>query len=190
MSNSQLNKLKLGTKNATEVTSKISSNTVGDSNDANNFPHKLVLTNTQDSKLRKAFANNSSVNIKLSKIQLHKLGKSGGFLGRLLEPLLKAGLPLKGNVFKPLAKSVLIPLGLTAPASATDAAIHKKMFGSERYSSDLAKQTTLIISNGETNDFMKIFKSTEESGLLIKGLSKTMKLKQKSNKKGRFSECY
>ena len=59
---------------------------------------------------------------------MHKIGQSGGFLGRLLGPLLKTGLPLIGNVLKPLAKSVLIPLGLTAAASATDAAIHKKYF--------------------------------------------------------------
>ena len=123
LSNSQLNKLKSGIKNGTEVTLKISSNIVGDSNDENNFPHELLLTNTQVSKLRKAFPNNFSDNIKLSKTQLHKIGQSGGFLGRLLGPLLKTGLLLTGNVLKPLAKSVLIPLGLTAAASATDAAI-------------------------------------------------------------------
>ena len=61
---------------------------------------------------------------------MNKTGQSGGFLGRLLGPLLKTGLPLMKNVLKPLAKSVLIPLGLTAAASATDAAIHRKMFGS------------------------------------------------------------
>ena len=86
----------------------------------------MSLTNTQVSKLRK-LENGSSANTKLSKTQLHKIGQSGGFLGRLLGPLLKTGLPLIGNVLKPLAKSVLIPLGLTAAASATDAAIHKKM---------------------------------------------------------------
>ena len=67
---------------------------VDDSNEENNFLHKLLLTNTQVSKLRKAFANNSSANIKLSKTQLHKTGQSGEFLGRLLGPLLKTGLPL------------------------------------------------------------------------------------------------
>ena len=123
LSNSQLNKLKSGIKNGTKVTLKISSNIVGDSNDENNFPHELLLTNKQVSKLRKAFPNNFSDNIKLSKTQLHKIGQSGGFLGRLLGPLLKTGLLLIGNVLKPLAKSVLIPLGLTAAASATDAAI-------------------------------------------------------------------
>ena len=89
LSNSQLNKLKSGIKNGTEVILKISSNFVGDSNDENSFLHKLFLTNTQVSRLRKAFANGSSANIKLSKTQLHKIGQSGGFLGRLLGPLLK-----------------------------------------------------------------------------------------------------
>ena len=84
LSNSQLNKLNSGIKTGSEVTLKISSNVVGDSNDENNFPHKLLLTNAQVLKLRKAFANNSSANIKLSKTQLHKIGQSGGFLGRLL----------------------------------------------------------------------------------------------------------
>ena len=74
LSNSQLNKLKSGIKNGTEVTLNLSSNIVGDSNDENNFPHNLLLTNTQVSKLRKAFANNSSADIKLSKNRLHKIG--------------------------------------------------------------------------------------------------------------------
>ena len=76
LSNSQLNKLKSGIKNGTEVTLKISSNVVGDSNDENNFPYKLLLTNTQVSRLRKAFANDSSANIKLSKTQMLKIGHS------------------------------------------------------------------------------------------------------------------
>ena len=129
LSNSQLNKWKSGIKNGTELTSKISSNVVGDSNEENNFPHGLFLTNTQVSKLRKAFVSSPSANItKLSKTPLHKIGQSGGFLGRLLGPLLKTGLPLIGNAFKPLTNSVLTPLGLTAVASATDTAVHKKMF--------------------------------------------------------------
>ena len=125
---------------------KVSWNVVGDSNDENNFLHKLWLTNTQVSKLHKAFANNSSNNIKFSKTQLHKTGQSGGFLGKLLGPLLKTGLPLMKNVLKPLAKSVLIPLALTA-ASATAAAINKERFGSGMCPSDLAKRTTLITLN-------------------------------------------
>ena len=61
--------------------------------------------------------------IKFSKSQLHEIGQSGGFLGRLLEPLLKTGSPLIGNILKPLSISVLLPLGLTEAASATDATI-------------------------------------------------------------------
>ena len=113
LSNSELNKLKSGIKNGTKETLKISSNVVGDYNDENNFPHKLLLTNTEVSKLRKTFANNSPVNIKLSKTQLHKIGQSGGFLGRFIEPLLKIELPLVINVLKALAENVLIPLTLT-----------------------------------------------------------------------------
>ena len=100
-------------------------NVVGESNDENNFPHKLLLTNTQVSEICKAIENCSSANIKLAKTQLHKIGQSGRFLGRLSEPLLKTGLSLKVNLLKPLAKVILIPLGLTA-AAATDAAVHKK----------------------------------------------------------------
>ena len=90
-----------------------------------NFPHKLLLTNRQVANLRKAFANYLSADIKLSKTQLSKMIQSRGFLGRLLSPLLKTGLPLTKNVIKPLAKSVLIPLGLTAAASPADAGIHE-----------------------------------------------------------------
>ena len=97
---------------------------------------------------------------------MHSIGQSGGFLGRLLGPLLKTGLSLIRNVLKPLAKSVLIPLGLTA-ASSTNAAIHKKMLGSS--------YTKLMILNEEINDIMKIVKSIEESRLLTKGVSKQSK---------------
>ena len=90
-----------------------------------NFPHKLLLTNRQIANLRKAFANYLSADIKLSKTQLSKMIQSRGFLGRLLSPLLKTGLPLTKNVIKPLAKSVLIPPGLTAAASPADAGIHE-----------------------------------------------------------------
>ena len=91
-----------------------------------NFPHKLLLTNRQVANLHKAFANYLSTDIKLSKTQLSKMIQSGGFLGRLLGPLLETGLPLIKNLIKPLAKSVLIPLGLNAAASAADVGIYKK----------------------------------------------------------------
>ena len=90
------------------------------------FPNKLFLTNGQVSNLRKAFANHLSTNIKLSKTQLSKMIQSGGFVGRSLAPRLKTGLLLIKNVIKPLAKSVFIPLGLTAAASAADTGVHKK----------------------------------------------------------------
>ena len=124
----------------------------------------MLLTNKKVSKFRKAFENDSSGNIKLSKNRLHKIKEWGGFLGRLLVPFLTTGLPLIGNVIKLLVKSDLISLGLTAAASATDAAIHKKMFGSGT--------TTLIISSEEMNDIIKIINSLEESGLLIMGARK------------------
>ena len=91
--------------------------------------------------------------------------QSGGFLGRLLGSLLKTGLPLIKNVIKPLAKSVLIPLGLTAAA---DAGIYKKILGSGH------NLKTLIISNSEMNDIIKIVKSLEDSDLLLKGVPETV----------------
>ena len=107
---------------------------------------------------------------------MHKIGRSRGFWGRLLGPLPKTGLPLMKNVLKPLPKSVLLPLVLTAAASAKDAAIHKKMFGSGT--------TTLIISNEEMNYIMKIVKSLEESGLSIKVVSETIQNEAKEQKSG------
>ena len=94
--------------------------------DETNFPDKLLLTNRQVANLFKAFANYLSTDIELSKTQLSRMIQLGGFLGRLLGPLLKTRLPLMKSVIQPLAKKVLIPLGLTAAASATDAGIIKK----------------------------------------------------------------
>ena len=139
---------------------RISSSMVGNSNDNTNFPHKLFLNNRQVANIRKAFAKNTSTDIKLSKTQLSKMIQSGGFLGRLLGPLLKTGLPLIKSVIKPLTKSVLIHLGLTAAASAADAGIHKKILGSGH------NNTTLIISSDEMNDILKTVKSLENSGVL------------------------
>ena len=164
LSNSQLNKLKSAIKIETGIVLRLSSNMFGD--DEINFPHRLLLTNRQVENLCKAFDNKSSTDIKLSKTQLSKT-QLGGFLGRLLGPLLKTGLPLIKNVIKPLVKSVLIPLRLTAAASAADAGIHKKILGSgRRHSSSLAlpNNTTLIISDDEMKDIIEIVKSLEDSG--------------------------
>ena len=105
---------------------RLSSNMIGSSDDETNFPHKFLLTNRQAANLWKASANYLSTDMKLSKPQLSKMIHLGEFLGRGLGPLLKKGLPLIKCVIQPLAKSVLIPLGLTAVAAAADAGIHKK----------------------------------------------------------------
>ena len=118
-----------------------------------------------------------STDLKLSKAQISKIIQSGGFLGRLLGSLLKTGIPLIKNVIKLLAKIVLIPLGLTAAASAADAGIHKKILGSGN--------TTLIISNEEMNDIIKIVQALEDSNILLKGVTKTIKNETKEQK-GRF----
>ena len=109
--------------------------------------------------------------------QLSKMIQSGEFLGRLVGPLLKTGLPL----IKPLAKSVLISLGLTAAASVADAGIHKKILGSSH------NNTTLIISNDGINDIIKIIKSLEDSGLLLKGVTETVQYEVKEQKGGFLS---
>ena len=107
---------------------------------------------------------------------MHKTGQSEGFLFGLLGSFLKTGLPLIGNVLKLLDKRVLIPLGLTLAASATDTAIHKGMF--------VSGTTTLIVSNEEMNDIMKIVKTLVECSLLIKRVSETIKNEAKEQQGG------
>ena len=109
LSNSQLNELKSGIKNGTQVTLNLSWNVIGDSNDETNFLHNLLSTDTQVSRLHKAFVNGSSAGIKSSKTQLPKMLQLGGFLDRLLGPLLKTGLPLMKSVLTLLAKSFQFP---------------------------------------------------------------------------------
>ena len=123
-------------------------------------------------KLRNAFENNMSTDINLSKAQISKIIQSGGFLGSLLGKL--AGLLTKVAV--PLAKHILTSSGITAAASVIDAGIQKKI-GSGT--------TTLIISNEETNDIMKIVKALVNSDILLKGITKTIKNEIKEQK-GRF----
>ena len=124
LSDSELNKLKSAVKNRQGTT--LSMNTRMFS--ANNLPHELLLTTRQTTKLRNVIENNMSTDMKLPKTQISKRIQSGGFLGKLLGPLLKTGLPLIKYVMKPLATSVLIPLELTAAASTTDAGIQKKFY--------------------------------------------------------------
>ena len=106
--------------------------------------------------------------------------QSGGYFGRLLGPLLRAGLPLMKSVIKPLAKSLLVPLGLTAAASAAHAGIYKKILGS-------GHNTSLIISNDEMEDILKIVRSLEASGLLLKGVSETIQNEAKEQRGGFLS---
>ena len=173
LSNSELNKLSSAVKNGTDVILRLSSNMIGNSDDEANFPHKLLLTNRQVANLCKALANHTSTDIKFSKAQLTKMQK-GGFL-RFLAPLLKSGLPLLKYVIKPVGM-----LGLTAAASATDAAINKKIRGSGNH-------TTLIISNDDMQDLLKIVKSLEDSGLLLDGITETVKNEVKEQKGGFLS---
>ena len=140
------------------------------------------MTNRQAANLRKAFANQLSTDIKFSKAQLSIMIQSRGFLDKLLGPLLKTGLSLMKSVIKPLAKSVLIPLGLTAAASAADAGIHKKILGSGHNNN-----TTLIISNDEIDDILKIVKYLEDSGVLLKGVSETIQNEAKEQRGGFLS---
>ena len=124
--NSQLSNLKSAIKNETELVLTLSSNMVGNFNDEIIFPHKLILTSIPVASLHKYFVNHLSTDIKLSKLQLSKMMQPGEFLGKIFVPLLKTRLPLMKNVIKALPKNVLIPLGLTAAATAADAGIHKK----------------------------------------------------------------
>ena len=175
LSNLQLNKLKSSIKNETDVVLRISSNMVTNSNDNTNFPHELLLTNRQVANIRKAFAKNTSSDIKLSKTQLSKMIQSGEYLGNLLGKL--AG-PLR-KVAVPLATNVLAPLGISAAMSAIDGSIKKKMFGSGT--------TILIISNDEMVDILKIVKSLEDSNVLLKGVSETIQHEAKEQRGGFLS---
>ena len=111
--------------------------------------------------------------------------QSGQFLSRLLGPLLKTGLTLIKNIIRPLAKGVLILLGLIAAASAADAGIHKKTLGSgHNHSSSSHNNTVVIISNNEMEDIIKIVKSLENSRLLLKGVTETVQNEAKEQKDG------
>ena len=129
-SNSQLNKLKSAIKNGTEVTLNLSSNLIGSSNDNTNFPYKLLLTDTQFSKIRKAFANGSSANIKFSKTQLSKMIQSEGIFGELL------------------------------------VAIPQAMFLAGKEGSGIT------LANNEIKSNMKVIKSSENRGILLKGATR------------------
>ena len=166
LSDSQLNKLKSAVKNKQGTTLRMNARMFN----GNNLPHELLLTTRQITKLRNGTENNMSTDIKLNKAQISKIIKSGGFLGSLLSKL--AGPLMKVAV--PLAKNILAPLGITAAASAIDGAIQKKIHSG-------SGATTLIISNEEMNDIMKIVQALD-SGILLKGVTKTIKNETKQQK--------
>ena len=109
----------------------------------------------------------------MSKAQISIIIQSGGFLGKILGPLLKTGLPLLKSVIKPLGL-----LGLTAVFSAIDGGVQKKIYGSGT--------TTLVISSKEMNDIMKIVQALEDSNILLKGVTKTIKKLNKRTKRRIF----
>ena len=143
----------------------------------NDLSHELLLTTRQNTKLRNAINNNMATDIKLSKAQIKKIIQSGGFLGKLLGKL--AGPLMK--VAMPLAKSVLAPLGLTAAMSAIDGSIQKKIHGPG------TGTVKLIIENEDMNDILKITEALENSGILLKGVTKTIENESKEQKGGFLS---
>ena len=170
LTNVQLNKLKKAVKSNERVTLRLGIRNFNE----DERPHELLLTTSQNTKLRNAVNNNSATDIKLSKAQIKKGIQSGGFLGNLLSklagPLMKVALPL--------AKNVLAPLGLTAAMSAIGGSIQKKIHGSG---------VKLIIEQEDMNDIMKIIKALENSGILLKGVSKTIKNETKEQRGGFLS---
>ena len=131
------------------------------------LPHELLLTARQNNKLRNAINNNLATDIKLSKAQMKKIIQSGGFLGKLLSTLAS---PLM-KVAMPLAKNVLAPLGLTAAMSAIDESIQKKIHGS---GATKVAGVKLIIEQKDMNDIIKIIEALESSGILLRGVTKTI----------------
>ena len=164
LSDAQLKKLKTDVKKETETTLRMSLKML----DGNDLPHELLLTTGQKTKLRNAFNNNMATDFTLCKAQISKIIQYGGFVGSLLSKL--AG-PLTKVA---LSKNVLASLGITAPASAIDVGIQKKIHGSGT--------TTLIISKKELNDIMKIVQPLKDSNILLKGVAKTIKSETKNKK--------
>ena len=138
------------------------------------LPHELLLTRRQNTKLRNAINNNLATDIKLSEAQIKKIIQSGGFLGKLLSKL--AGSLMK--VAMPLAKNVLAPLGLTVAMSAIDGSIQKKIRGNG---------IKLVIEQEDMNDIIKIIEALENSGILLKGVTKTIENETKERRGGFLS---
>ena len=170
LTNLQLSKLKKAVKNNDSTTLQISIKNFN----KDELPHELLLTTRQSTKLRNAINNNLATDIKLSKAQIKKLIQLGGFLGKLLSKL--AGPLMK--VAMPLDKDVLATLGLTAAMSAIDGAIQKKMRG---------EGVKLVIEQEDMNDIIKVIEALENSGILLKGVTKTIENETKEKRGGFLS---
>ena len=171
LTNVQLNKFKKAVKSNEVATLRLGIKNFN----KDELPHELLLTTRQNTKLRNAINNNLATDITLSKIQIKKLIQSGGFLGKLLSKL--AGPLMKPAM--PLAKKVLVPLGLTAAISAIDGSIQKKIHGSG------AK--LIIEQEDDMNDIIKIIEALENSGILLKGVTKTIENETKEQRGGFLS---
>ena len=169
LSDSQVDKLKHAVKNGVSTTLRLDKKMISSSGQ-----HELFLTNTQINKIANSIG---AADIKLSKTQLKELIQRGGFLGSLLGKL--AG-PLMG-----LAKNVLLPLGLTAAASAADAGIQKKILGGNMYVPNSGKKYKLCINSDELGDILQIIEALEQSGLLIDGITETV-MDKVQNQEGGF----
>ena len=170
LTNVQLNKLKKAVKSNEGVTLRLGIRNFN----KDERSHELLLTKRQNTKLRNVVNNNSATDIKLSKTQIKKKIQSGGFLGKLLSKLESQLM----KVAMPLAKNVLAPLGLTAAMSAIDGSKQKKIHGSG---------VRLIIEQEDMKDIMKIIKALENSGILLKRVSKAIKNETKEQKGGFLS---
>ena len=166
LTNVQLNKLKKAVKSNEGASLRLGIKNLN----KDELPHELLLTTRQNTKLCNAINNNLATDIKLTKAQIKKLIQSGGFLGKLLSKLASRLM----KVAMPLAKNVLAPLGLTAAMSAIDGSIPKKIHGSG---------VKFIIEQEDMND-MKIIEALENSGILLKGVSKTIENETKEQRGG------
>ena len=170
LTNVQLNKFKKAVKSNEGATLRLGIKNF----DKDELPHELLLTTRQITKLRNAINNNLATDIKLSKAKIKTLIQSGGYLDKLLSklvgPLMKAALPL--------AKNVLAPLGLTAAMSAIGRSIQKKIHGSG---------IKLIIEEEDMKDIMKTIEVLENSGILLKRVSKTIENETKKQTGGFLS---
>ena len=166
LSNQQIKELKEAVKSNNGTTLRISNKNFNKAD----LLHELYLTQTQINKLREKVESNMSTDIKLSKAQINKLIKSGGALGSILTRFL----PKLIQPALSLGKNILAPLGVSAAMSATDAAIQKKINGSGNLKNSGIK--TINFSNEDLNDMTKIVKALENSGVLMKGITKTLKM--------------